>query len=550
MNKASLLLSWFFMNLSFVAFPSVGSWGSKVTGGNIVFTATDSPNPAKDVSGNYMTVVYLENLGFEKLGGNSHTEDVAWLLDQGYRVIELDYENHPNAVSPKINEDIIAINKVLASGTFGGMSHCSSYRSYVLFEGYRIKRDVSYFKDDPTVYNKPDSYVDGDSLHMDIIYPANAEEAVPIVLSFSYSNSSAMSAESRDQRTFLPYTFAGFNDSVLEGAPARGIAWAIADHPKYCPWGGGKPVGGPNDAYKSYQANPDAAQKVKSAVRTLRALGDDLGLSGKIGIYGFSRGSDAGSMAVGDRVVPSLENTGLYTEYSDDVQAAALGAGVFDFTQIYNSLNDGDSNLETRCPWVWGNLEDNYVLWESMGAAHLAETSSSAPVLFWYNTSDSPYYLDQIVRFKSRLDSLGVPTATLTDYGNGHAVPQNAGDLEVLYTFFDEYLKPPALDLVKKDSTTMTVLGHPFNSYSLPFTISPNPVKDTLRLTFNLKIAGLVKFAFCDLSGSEISSRENHFRIGEQIEIIDLNAFKLSNGVYYILVITNDKRGIKKFIKE
>lgn len=550
MKKASLLLIWLFTNLTLFSLANTGTWQSKVTGGIITFTATESQNPSMDVAGSYMTVVYLEKLGFEKLGGNSNAEDVAWLLAQGYRVIELNYENHPNAVSPKINEDIIAINKVLANGAFGDMSNCSSYRSYVLFEGYRIKRDVSYFKDDPTVYNKPDSYVEGDSLHMDIIYPANALESVPIVLSFSYSNSSAMSVGSRDQRVFLPYTFAGFNDSFLEGAPARGIAWAIADHPKYCPWGGGKPVGGPNDAYKSYQVNPDAAQKVKSAVRTLRALGDDLGLSGNIGIYGFSRGSDAGSMAVGDRMVASLENKGLYTEYSDDVQAAALGAGVFDFTQIYNSINDGDSNLETRCPWVWGNLEDNYALWESMGAAHLAETSASAPVLFWYNTSDSPYYLDQISHFKSRLDSLNVPTYTLVNYGSGHSVPQAADDLDVLYSFFDEYLEPPALSLVKMHSASMIILGQPLDGYTLPLTVSPNPVKDTLRVAFSTAYAGRVKIAFYDLSGQEIWSAENHYNSGYQVEMIVLNNINLSNGIHYVLVIANDTLGIKKFVKQ
>ena len=450
----SMILCLLLLTLSVSCRASTGKWPSKVTGDNIAYKVTEADSPVKDFNGNYLTVVYLENPGFRKIGGNSNETDVAWLLSQGYRVIELNYENNVNAVTPTINEDIIAINDSIAAGSFCGYRNCSRYRSYVLFEGYRIARDIPYFKDDPTVYNKPSEYTIGDTLHMDLIYPANASEPVPVVLSFSYCNSYAtydknkgmLTDANKDQRLNLGNTLAGFNDSFLEGAPANGIAWAIADHPKYCPWGGGKPIDGANDTYKSYQVNPDAAQKVKSAVRTLRAMGTKLGLSDKIGIYGFSRGSNAGSMAIGDRSVPSLENAGFNIGTSDDVQAAALGPGVFDFTQIYNATDDGDRNLETRCPWAWGPLESNYALWQSMGSAYLVQSSATAPVLFFYNTDDELYYQDQIAHFKAKLDSLGVPTSTLINYGTGHAVPQTPAPLTRLYHFFKQYLAPPTVD--------------------------------------------------------------------------------------------------------
>lgn len=254
----------------------------------------------------------------------------------------------------------------------------------------------------------------------------------------------------KDQRLYLPYSLAGFNDSVLEGSPANGMAWAIADHPKYCPWGKGKPINGANDTYKSYEANPDAAQKVKSAIRTIRAMESQLGLSGKIGIYGFSRGSTAGSMAVGDKVVPEIENAGFNLGFPDDIQAAALGPGVFDYTQIYNTLNDGDSNLEKLCPKVWGPLESNHNLWQTMGSSYLVATSATAPVFFFYNTDDDLYYQDQIKHLKTKLDSLHVPTDTLVNYGKGHAIPQTSTSLTKLYTFFKQYLNPPKVDKRKK----------------------------------------------------------------------------------------------------
>ncbi len=426
-----------------------GKWQSQLTNQPLKYRIYKPKLGINDVSGKAVTVVYLKKLAFKKIGQNPYKKDLKWLLNKGYRVIELNYAKNKNAVSPIINKDIIAINDSIAAGSFCGLQDCSVYQSYILFEGYRIARNVPYFVDDPSVYNTPEQYKVGDSLHMDIIYPANPAEKVPTLLSFSYSNSYAffdkekgiLTDAYKDQRLNLAYTLAGFNDSFLEGAPATGMAWAIADHPKYCQWGKGKPINGPNDAYKSFETNPDAAQKVKSAVRTLRAMGQELGLSDNIGVYGFSRASTAGSMAIGDRKVEQFENSGFHISTSDQVQAAALGPGVFDYTKIYDVLNDGDQNLETRCPWVWGTLKDNFKLWESMGSAYLVETAATAPTLFFYNTDDEPYYQEQIGYLKKKLDSLKVPNFTIINYGKGHAVPQSQASLKALYEFFDEYLK-------------------------------------------------------------------------------------------------------------
>ncbi|MDD4991949.1 MAG: hypothetical protein PHR83_06940 [Paludibacter sp.] len=491
----TIIVCFLLMSLSVTTNAATGNWASAATGGNIVYTTTDPSTPVKDYAGKYLTVVYLENLGIKKIGQNTNATDVSWLLSKGYRVIELNYANHTNAVSPALNADIIAINDAIAAGSFCGLTTCSVYKSYVLFEGYRIARDVSYFKDEPTIYNYSTTYTVGDSLHMDIVYPANASVSVPVVLSFSYSNSYPGDAN-KDQRFNMGNTLAGFNDSFLEGSPANGIAWAIADHPKYCPWGNGKPLNATNNkAYASYETNPDAAQKVKSAIRTLRALGSGLGLSGKIGIYGFSRGSTAGSMAVGDRTVAAFENTGLYIGTSDDVQVAALGSGVFDYTQIYNTAESDIGALTTNCPSAWGTLAANYDLWQSQGSYYLAQTSTSAPVIFFYNTDDALYYQDQIKHFKAKLDSLGVPTAAITNYGTGHAVPQTSGPLTSVYSFFKQYLTPPSV---------ATAL----NDVSLSFTelqLFPNPATDKVKLTFSIPTAGKVNIALYNLSGIELS---------------------------------------------
>jgi len=537
----SMITGLILLMLPAISMAATGLWTSTTTGGSIVYTTTDPSTPVKDYAGNYLTVVYLENLGFNKIGRNSNATDVNWLLSKGYRVIELNYANNNKAVTPTINTDIIAINDAMAAGSFCGLTNCSKYRSYVLFEGYRIARDVSYFKDDPTIYNYPGTYTVGDSLYMDIIYPANTSAAVPVVLSFSYSNSWGGGETNKHQRLNLGNTLAGFNDSFLEGAPANGIAWAIADHPKYCDWGQGKPVGGANKTYASYETNPDAAQKVKSAVRTLRALGSGLGLSGKIGIYGFSRGSTAGSMAVGDRIVANFENAGLHIGTSDDVQVAALGSGVFDYTLIYDAAESDIGNLVTNCPLAWGPLANNQALWESQGSFYLAQTSASAPVIFFYNTTDASYYQHQITQFRAKLDGLGVTTASIINYGTGHAVPQTAVPLSTLYSFFNQYLTPPSV---------VTGLNNPLQSIEMPVALSPNPAIDAVHLRFYLPNAGKVKIELCNLSGVVVYKTEKQYdQLGLQNETIQLDKLNLPQGVYFVKVSTNGMEGINKFIK-
>ena len=527
-----------------------GNWTSTVTGGSVVYNTTDPSTPIKDFAGSYVTVVYLENLGLKKIGQNTNATDVAWLLSKGYRVIELNYANNTKAVSPTINADIIAINTALNSGSFCGLSTCSKYKSYILFEGYRIARDVSYFKDDPTVYNVDTHYTVGDSLHMDIIYPANASVAVPVVLSFSYSNSypnydgtlAKLTDVYKDQRLNLGNTLAGFNDSFLEGAPANGIAWAIADHPKYCTWGGGKPVGGANKTYGAYETNPDAAQKVKSAVRTLRALGTGLGLSGKIGIFGFSRGSTAGSMAVGDRTVANFENAGLYIGTSDDVQVAGLGSGIFDYTLISTVAESGTvGNLTTNCPLAWGAMASNLALWQSQGSAYLAQTNATAPVIFFYNTDDAAYYQDQIVQFKAKLDALSVPTSVITNYGTGHAVPQTSASLTTVYNFFNQYLTPP---------NVTTGIENQLQNSALSLTLSPNPATTDVTLKFNVSTIAKINITLYNLAGIELYKSEKQVdNTGMQNETIHLENLNLSQGIYYVKVQTNEMQGIQKLLK-
>ena len=125
-----------------VSMAATGKWNSQTTGTSISYTASQATGTAaKDQSGKPMTVVYMENLGFQKTGQVSNADNVAWLRQQGWQVIELDYGHSDKAVSPALNKDIIAINSSLQGGKFlrtdmlfmaflyphGGLSHQPRY---------------------------------------------------------------------------------------------------------------------------------------------------------------------------------------------------------------------------------------------------------------------------------------------------------------------------------------------------------------------------------------------------------------------------------------
>ena len=411
-----------------------GTWKSAALDTDIKYKTTEAKSPAKDKSGKLMTVVYLENLSCPKVGQNSIQEDVDWLLGQGYQVIELDYAHDRNAVSPNINKDIITINAAMRNGSFCGCTDISQDRAYILFEGYRILRDVSYYLDDKEVYNLAAA---NDSLYMDIVYPANPKTPVPVVLSFSYSNSWYGNTH---KRMYMPYHWAAFNDSFVEGAPAVGCAWAIADHPKYCDWGNGKYQGGANKSLGTIEVAADAARKVRSAVRTVRGVGKTVGLGNDVAIYGFSRGSTAGSLAIGDKPFDewTVTERGRFPEESSNVQAAFLGPGVFDY-----SLMKKDSREYTNMTAYCNSTADPKATWAQQGGALAVSNDRTAPTFLFYNSDDDANYGIQTANLVSIFNSKGVTCELLKDYGKGHSVPQSAEHLSMMYTFLTRHTSSP-----------------------------------------------------------------------------------------------------------
>jgi hypothetical protein len=81
--------------------------------------------------------------------------------------------------------------------------------------------------------------------------------------------------------------------------------------------------------------------------------------------------------------------------------------------------------------------------------------------------------------------------------------------------------------------------------------VTPNPTSDEVRLTFNLTAAGPVNIILYNLSGIMLSNTEKQYdSFGIQSETIPLNNLHLTQGIYYLRVVSNGMQGVKKIIKQ
>jgi hypothetical protein len=433
------------------------SWTSSATGGAITATVTE-PNPVVSPPA---LIVYLKNLSCERIGQESDASIIASFTANGYRVVTLDYTNHVKATSPFLNADVLKIRNEIGATTFPGSSGlvAAKNKCYILCEGYRLMRNVPYFLNDPTVYSGSDINA---QLRMDIAYPSQPSRAVPIVMEYSTANSYQ---GNEDDRMNNGNAFTGTTDTILEGAPAAGIAWAMADHPKYRTWG--SPT-----LYSGFEVNPDTIKKLRSSVRVLREVGATVGLSGNIAIHGFSRGATAGSLAAGDLAVTTIDSAGYSTTLSGRVQGVLLGSGIYDYSHA-GGTTTGDPagtqvDIYNRFVTAWGQTATNLLVWQTQGAPHYMATAATAPVFLSYNTDDAAWYVYQAQWLATNLANLGVSYQVATGTG-GHKVTTNFATLTNIYNFFKAHTNA----LPNKPGTTV-LSNYDTNAQMLDLTIDAN----------------------------------------------------------------------------
>jgi hypothetical protein len=342
-------------------------------------------------------VIYLENLAAPRMGTESDEHILQDFLNQGCRVLTLDYAHDPKARVPYLNQDLFELRKAVQGKTLLPGREIDPAHVFIIPSGSRLLRDVLYYRD-------PDRM-----LGMDIIYPSKPVQPVGAVIEFSCDNVNRMGNAS----------LTICSDTILDGEASEGLAVAMADHPVKAP-------------YKGLDPMPQCAFKIKAAVRTLRAERNSLGLNGKIAPVGFSRGSGMALMLVTTMGIKEFEGYGGNTNCSSDVQGAVVMSGRFTYLDILP--ND---HMIPRYNQVWGERASHLDFWRREGAMDYL-TQPTLPLFLTINCSEGPDAQHQMTVLRQRLAALGSDEIFMMDrQPRGHKVTLVPG----LLSEINAYLK-------------------------------------------------------------------------------------------------------------
>ncbi len=384
----------FALSLLEVGTTHAGQWQSCVSGEVLEFKVHV---PDNQPTTSLPVVVYLQNLATARTGMERDEVILQDFRAEGNLVVTLNFANQTNARVPFINRDLGKLRDDLRAKKLLGEYKLDEAHIFIVPEGCRLKRDVEFYRDGARV------------LAMDIIYPSKPKQPGSALIEFSCDN----------QNRFGNTSLSICSDTILDAFATEGFAVAMADHPVAAP-------------YKGLDAMPDCARKIKAAVRTLRAEGATLGLSGKIAPIGFSRGSGMALMLVTTAGWAEFEGFGAYTNLSSAVQGAVVMSGRF----TYLDLLPGDKMIP-RYIKVWGEREAARDVWRHQGALdHL--TRPTFPLFLTINCTEGPDALHQMEVLQNRLATLGNEfTFKMDNEPRGHKVTLEPGTLRAM----NDYLK-------------------------------------------------------------------------------------------------------------
>jgi len=184
-------------------------------------------------------------------------------------------------------------------------------------------------------------------------------------------------------------------------------------------------------------AMPDSAWKIKAAVRTLRAAGAKLGLSGNIVPAGFSRGSGMALMLVTTEGVAEFEGHGEHLDVSSAVQGGVILSGRFTYLDLL-----ADDHMLPRYAQAWGERAANREAWRRQGALDYLQRAT-VPLFLSINVTEAPDALHQMSVLRQRLAELGNDEIFLMDRApRGHKVPLDPAILGAMNDYFKRQLNP------------------------------------------------------------------------------------------------------------
>ena len=350
-------------------------------------------------------VIYLKGLAEPRVGHVSNSTLIGELTQAGMGVLVVDYGCDANATSPGINADLLDLRRHVAE--LAAPHLINPDRVYLLPAGYRLERDIEFYRDDQKTYR------------MDVRYPARDETVdtarAPLIIQIPHNNDARMNLNS----------FVKYRDSLLEGLMTCGYAVAVVAHPVAPPYGG-------------IDAMPDAIYKLKSAVRTLRALAPRFGYDpSQIGVLGFSRGSGMAGLIAATGTVSTLEGDGLHLDQSSAIQAVLCQAGRFDHRTL---MEDGFSPKKfDQYIAYFGDPILNADRWDAPSAVRWI--TADVPPFFLIVGGDDSYRVSQVRKLHEALLSAGAEHPYIIEEGRSHQVTENPDNITAIRKFFDRTLK-------------------------------------------------------------------------------------------------------------
>ncbi len=404
MGREVLLLLLFLSTLTHALPAHTLRWQSLATGGDVAGRVLEPAVPSDLLP----VIISLKNLSLPRIGREPDDAILSDLRATGHLILELDYAHHAKAISPNLQADVLKLRREIAEKTLLGDRRVDLARVFVLPEGFRLKRDIAFARDGAR------------GLAMDVCYPSNPARPVAALMEITCDNANRMGTGS------LVFC----HDTLLEGGMFSGFAVAMVDHPVPPPYKGlDDPM-------------PQLAHRLKAAVRTLRATGKDLGMNGRIGAMGFSRGSNMAAILATTNDRADLEGDGPHPGVSSRIQAALIHGGRFDYTRLRE-----DDPMLARFEKAWGPRQANPERWAAHGAAHYLKKpgaggkNETAPMFLNTSDAEAVEFRDQLGIFAERLHDAGVAHVHRVDPdGRGHRVSTDPKTLADIYAFFSKYL--------------------------------------------------------------------------------------------------------------
>jgi hypothetical protein len=348
------------------------------------------------------TVLYLLNLACPRVGTESDETIITDLQAAGYLVVTIDYAGRTNARMPFLNRDLGKLRDDIRAKQLLADFNVDMAQVFIVPGGCRLHRDVVFYRDGAR------------TLALDIICPSKPTHPVGAVLEFSCDN----------QDRFGNFSLSVCSDTLLDGLATEGFAVAMADHPVAAP-------------YKGLDPMPECGWKIKAAVRTLRAEGKGLGLSGKVVAVGFSRGSGMALLLVTTEGLAEFEGHGEHQGVRSNVEGAVVMSGRFTYLDLLS-----DDKMLPRYAKAWGERETCAPVWRRQGALDYM-TRANVPLFLTINCSEAPDALHQMEVLQTRLAELGNKFCFHPDKEpRGHKVTLDPQILQAMADYIGQCLDP------------------------------------------------------------------------------------------------------------